>query len=236
MWFRRLRSKIIYDYAVIPFWLTLFGQIFAYYVTRVINSLLRGPVENYFDISTKLDNAIPLIPWWVSVYFLCYIFWVVGYIAVARQSKEICFKMLMADFISKILCSIIFIVFPTTLARPQLTDNSFFSSVVQLLYSIDRPDNLFPSMHCSVSWLTARYILKCNSIGRLNKFLSVVAAILVFFSVLFTKQHVIIDIFAGIAIVEISIVLSEKTGLYKLYDKLDCGKLIYERKKTVGRH
>ena len=53
----------------------------------------------------------------------------------------------------------------------------------------------------------------------------------VFASVLFTKQHVIIDIFGGIAVAELSIQVSDRTGLYKLYNKLDVARF-YEKRNA----
>ena len=43
------------------------------------------------------------------------------------------------------------------------------------------------------------------------------SAILIFVSVLLTKQHLFVDIFAGIAVVEIGLFVSRKFKVYRIY-------------------
>jgi hypothetical protein len=63
------------------------------------------------------------------------------------------------------------------------------------------------------------------------KLFSILAVLSIFASVLFTKQHVIVDIIGGVAVAEVSILLSERTKAYRLYYKLDIYDLYYGRKK-----
>ncbi len=227
---RDLRRSIIDDYAVIPFLLCGVGQMTAFYLVRLINRLVYGPVENYFDITTKLDRIIPVVPKWVIVYILSYVFWLVSYLWVSKESKEVSNRFLTADMLGKVLCAVIFVAFPTTNTRLPLPSEDWARPVLELIYFLDSPDNLFPSMHCSVSWFAVRYVCKSKKIPMWYKCVSVVMTLLVFLSVLFTKQHVVIDIFGGIAVAELSIQISERTNLYKLYDKLDVVGSFYDRR------
>lgn len=225
-----LRRKILPDYSVLPFIVCLVGQLIAYYATRLVNYSFRGMPETFTDIASDWDRMIPVMPIWSVVYFLSYVFWAVSYVWVSRESKEVCNRLLMADMIGKLLCAAVFVIFPTTLARPTVDTSSFDGWLLNYIYSIDQPDNLLPSMHCSVSWFSARFAGKSKIIPKWYKILAFVSAFLVFASVLFTKQHVIIDIFAGVLVAEISMLISKHTNLYKLYDRLDLGRY-YERKQ-----
>ena len=217
MWLRNIRSRIISDYAVIPFLLCAIGQVGAFYSTRPVNRFIHGPIENYLNLTTKLDEMIPVVPWWVLIYIFAYIFWLVSYIWIAKESKEMCCRFLTADMIGKILCTFIFIAFPTTNIRLELPTDDFAKPVLEIIYFLDTPDNLFPSMHCSVSWFAARYAAKCNKIPLWHKISAFVVSILIFMSVLFTKQHVILDVFGGVLVAEIGIFFGQKANLYKYY-------------------
>lgn len=225
-----LRRKLLPDYSVIPFLLCAVGQLIAYYLSRVINYSFRGMPETFPDIGTDLDRAIPVWPIWSTVYFLSYLFWFISYVWVSRESKEMCNRLLTADMMGKLICAVIFVIFPTTFLRPAVDTSTFDGWLLNFIYQIDQPDNLFPSMHCSVSWFSARFVFKCEKIPKWYKIFAFVAAFMVFASVLFTKQHVIIDIFAGVFVAEACTQIASRTKLHKLYDKLDIGRF-YERKE-----
>ena len=125
--------------------------------------------------------------------------------------------------LAKLMCMVIFLVFPTTMQRANVTGNDFCSQLVQLIYATDRPDNLFPSIHCLESWLCFRGALRVKKVGRLYAPLSFVFALLVFASVVLVKQHVAIDIIGGVAVAELGLLLSNKTGVYRIFYRLNRG-------------
>ncbi len=224
-----LRRKLLPDYAVIPVVLWVIGQVLAFYATRFLNLCIYGSYENFFDISISLDNIIPVVPQWIYIYILTYVFWVVSFVLICRNSKEMCCKALSAEMLGKLVCAIIFVSFPTFVIRPEIKVNDLSTFLLDFIYKADTPDNLFPSMHCSISYFATRYIVKCERVQKWYKVLSVVMTVLVCFSVVFTKQHVVIDIVGGIAVAEICSQLSDRLKLYRVYYKLDLGKR-YERK------
>ncbi len=224
-----LRRKLLPDYALIPAVLWVVGQLSAYYISRLICALLYDGYGEYFDLSLKIDSYIKVYPSWIYIYILAYPFWVISFIWICNEGKEMCCKALTAEMLGKLVCAVIFIAFPSYIARPEISVDGPSTFLLNLIYSIDAPDNLFPSMHCSVSYFAARYVLKCRIIPNWYKATAVVMAILVFCSVVFTKQHLFIDILGGIAVAELCSQLSDRLKLYRLYYRLDLGKY-YERK------
>lgn len=224
-----LRRKLLPDYAVIPVILWVIGQVIAFYLTRVLNHLFYGSYENYFDISLSFDSVIPVVPYWIYIYILTYAFWVVSFALICRDSKEMCCKALSAEMLGKLVCAIIFISLPTFIVRPEVEVDSLSTFLLNFIYKADTPDNLFPSMHCSISYFATRYVLKCKKIPKWYKTLSVVMTILICFSVVFTKQHVILDIPGGLFVAEICSQISDRLKLKRIYEKLDIGRF-YERK------
>lgn len=233
MKYRDLRRKLIPDYAAVQYLICALGLCMAYYLTKLLNYLFRGGYDTYLDITSDLDRLIPVIPVWTVMYFLSYVFWIISYLWVSRESREMSNRLLFADMIGKFLCTAVFLIVPTTTVRPPVAEDAFAAPLLELLYVIDTPENLFPSMHCSVSWFAVRYVLKCGKIPKWYKAVAVLSTLAVFAAVLFTKQHVIIDIFGGIAVAELSIQVSDRTGLYKIYDKLDVGRF-YEKRNKKG--
>ena len=66
----------------------------------------------------------------------------------------------------------------------------------------DTPDNLFPSIHCLASWFCWIGVRNRRDLHPAVRYLALVLAILICISTVTTKQHVIVDIFAGIFLAE----------------------------------
>lgn len=229
MGFLRLRRKLLPDYAVIPAILWVIGQAIAFYATRVLNHFIYSGYDKFYDLSISLDTVIPVVPQWVYIYILTYAFWVISFVLICRESKEMCCKALSAEMLGKIVCAVIFISLPTFIMRPEVEVNSLSTLLLNFIYKSDTPDNLFPSMHCSISYFATRYVLKCKKIPKWYKVLSVVMTVLICFSVVFTKQHVILDIPGALLMAEICSQISDRFNFKTVYEKLDIGSF-YERK------
>ena len=92
-------------------------------------------------------------------------------------------------------------------------------SAVIWLYSIDAADNLFPSIHCLVSWFCFLGIRGRQEIPKWYQYLSCVIAVCVFLSTLMTKQHVVWDVAGGVILAQICFTVSGKTQWYRIYQR-----------------
>ena len=160
------------------------------------------------------------MPQFLIVYFGCYIFWAVNYILAARQEKEQIYRFFTADLISRCVCLIIFLAYPTTNTRPVIEGSGFWDLLAGWLYSIDAADNLFPSIHCLVSWFCFLGIKDQKRIPAWYKGVSFVLAVLVFLSTLFTKQHVLVDVAGGVILAQICFMLGQKTEIWHIYERV----------------
>jgi len=201
--------KIIPDYAHLPLISCAITQVLAYIVTKYIH------IADFVDISLPLDHRIPLRAGWVVIYILSYVYWAVGYVAIARVSRDKCRKLIVADIVCKVVCALFFIFMPVTIDRPEITGNGIFDMLMRLIYTLDTPENLFPSMHCLFSWLVARELMDIKEYGLWVKAAAVVVSILVFISTLFTRQHYIMDIAGGVAAAELGILVARLTERHK---------------------
>lgn len=203
-----LISKLVPKYAVFPLIATLLANMLAYYGSTIIVALFN--IERH-SLLLPVDELFSFRPEWITVYFGCYISWVLFYILICRENDKVCYDFVVAEVIAKLICLVIFISYPTVM-KDRATDlrNGLFDLGVAFLYKIDKPYNLFPSIHCLASYISFRGILWCKKVPAWVKISAGVIAVLVFFSVLFTKQHYFVDIFAGIAVVEIGVFISKR--------------------------
>ena len=120
------------------------------------------------------------------------------------MDKRHCYRFLMADWLAKAVCFICYVVYPTTNTRPEIVGSDIWAQLMRFLYSMDAADNLFPSIHCLVSWLCYIGIRGNKKVPQWIRTTFCICAIAVFISTLTTKQHVIYDVVAGVALVEVT--------------------------------
>lgn len=204
----REKSASIYPtYSILPIAAMLGMNMVAYMGTRIFTT-----GRYHYNIESPLDRMLPLVPFFVVFYVLAFAQWITGYLLIGREKKEYCYRFFLGEIIAKAICLVIFLVFPTTLNRPEITGNGIFERLLAFIYSVDAADNLFPSIHCLESWMCWRGCRKLTQ-TRLPGWFSganLVLTLLVFASTVLCKQHVLIDIAGGVAVVEIGLFLAPK--------------------------
>lgn len=207
-------TRILPAYGVFP---VIFSFVFNCLVYSGSRMIAGGWYHH--NIETGVDRSIPFVPEFLVIYFGCYIFWAVNYILIARQDRRSVYQFFTGDFISRCVCLVSFLAFPTTNTRPLITGSGLWNQAALWLYSIDAADNLFPSIHCLVSWFCYLGIRGRKEIPRWYQSVSMVIAILVFASTLLTKQHVIVDVAGGVLLAEFCFFIGRKTDLYRIYER-----------------
>ena len=207
-------TRILPAYGVFP---VIFSFVFNCLVYSGSRMIAGGWYHH--NIETGVDRRFPFVPEFLVIYFGCYVFWAVNYILIARQDRRSVYQFFTGDFISRCVCLVSFLAFPTTNTRPLITGSGLWNQAALWLYSIDAADNLFPSIHCLVSWFCYLGIRGRKEIPRWYQSVSMVIAILVFASTLLTKQHVIVDVAGGILLAEFCFFIGRKTDLYRIYER-----------------
>lgn len=162
----------------------------------------------HFCLVTSWDLKIPLLPWTVLIYLGCYLFWIVNYCISLKFDQEKGYRFFGAHCIGEAVCLLCFVFFPTSMVRPEMEGASIFHWLLRLTYACDAADNLFPSIHCFVSWLCWVGVRGKKEIPKWYRIVSLLMAVSVCVSTLTVKQHVIADIPAGILLAELSYFLS----------------------------
>lgn len=218
-------DKVLPKFTYLPIFLALGLNMIIYYILPII---LTDDVKRY-DLSLSIDSKLPFVPFFLIFYVLAYVQWIGSYVYHCRESRQHCYQMTTADIIAKFITTLFFIFLPTQIVRPEITGNGIFEFGTQFIYNIDKPINLFPSIHCLESWMcfrTAMYMKKKNYcyIAFQGIFTLFVCA-----STVLVKQHFVVDIPAGILAVEIGLLFSRKFKMWRIMDKVQ---LSFAHRKT----
>ena len=162
------------------------------------------------DLSTPLDGRIPFWPAWISIYVLSFASWAITFFLLFRQRKEHVYRNSAAYFLTLLLTGIMFMLLPATIRRPEVPGKDFFSWLTRFIYACDQPNNLCPSLHVVCSYYCWRAIFDTEGIPLWYRRFNFLFLLLVCACILFVKQHVFVDIPAGILAAEIPLQLARR--------------------------
>ena len=140
-----------------------------------------------------LDRMIPVQPAWTPVY-LSYFFVPFLPMLITRQ-EELIRRTFLAWLSVWVVGYACFLAYPTTLPRPGEIGEGFFAWFLQQVYAGDPPRNCLPSLHVATPFVAA---FSCWRVHRGVGIAATVWAGLIALSTLFTKQHYVADVVAGI--------------------------------------
>lgn len=182
---------------IIVFWKWVAIVLSVFLVMYLAANQLAAQSQNRYEMYMDWELSIPLVPWMIVVY-LSYVgvFLLLPFIMKSGQAI-IC---LAYGFLTAILVStFVFVAFPGELGyhRPEFVAG--FDFLFQTLYEVDRPHNLYPSLHVTFSSLTA---LGMAHQVRVEWFRKTIAgwAILIALSVVLVHQHHIFDVVTGLGL------------------------------------
>ncbi len=218
---RKQLRRLIPSYAAFPLMMTGVMNIFAFQIPKLLQ-IFTGSAGMH-DMTTAFDAATPFLPVWVYVYVATFAFWTYQNITVAHESPEAANRLFAADLPAHLICFLFFVLLPTANVRPEVVGSGFTAWLMRFIYWIDTPTNLFPSIHCYVAWLGTRLMFDCKTLKHKTPICiaCVIGSLLVFLSTLFTKQHVVWDVLAGVAVAELGYCISKYTRLPVLLGRLN---------------
>jgi membrane-associated phospholipid phosphatase len=148
------------------------------------------------DPTTGLDDMIPLVPEFIWFYEVCYLFPFLP-LLVLKDFHRLN-VLLLSIILANALAFIVYVAYPVALPRPEL-GNSLAERVLSIEHAAGfQPGaNKLPSLHVAFAWHVA---LACHGqrLGRVLEAVIFVVAGMITLSVLFLKQHIIVDALTGI--------------------------------------
>ena len=213
-------ERILPSYARIPLVLLVILNLIVYEGTQFL--MLHA---KHWDLALPLDARIPFRPAWIVIYILAYLQWAVGFIVISRESRAHCNRVLAGEIIAKFICMLFFIALPTRIERPVVEGSGVFAALTRLIFASDLPGNLFPSIHCLESWICFRGAIGMKRVPRWYAPAMLAFTLMVFASTVLVKQHVLVDIPAGVLVAEAGLLLSDKLRAGRLLDRLEAARL-----------
>ena len=194
-------EKLLPKHMIIPLIFLIIGNAAAYYGPRYLNVLFH---RSYLDMSCAVDSTISVFPPFAIIYVLAFPFWYLTAYLYLRKDRDHAYRYALTNVAAKVVCAVLFITVPSTLIRPEITGGTICHSILKIVYATDAPNNLFPSIHCLESWICFRCIYDDKQAPRWLKIFTFVFAILICASTVLTKQHVLLDIPAGVFLAELT--------------------------------
>ena len=189
-------------YLKVPVFLTL-SQVVIYFITKLF-------LNNEFVLNNLLDDQIPFVPYFIYFYISWYILLFLVPIIYMKYDKKALKKYTYTNFISVLVCGIIFIIFPTTINRPNIEVTSITTWLVNTIYYFDTPAvNCLPSIHSLICFIFILCNIKAN-IKTSYKCIIDILSVLIILSTLFIKQHVIYDVLSAFIVSSITYIIVTK--------------------------
>ncbi len=168
-----------------------------YYVPMSLN---QGRL--HYDLTTALDRAVPFLPLSAVPYVLAFPYWILGFLYAASLGKRPFYRVFAAIELAHLWAFCTYLVFPTTIALPDIPADRPFGWLAGLVYSLDEPVNLFPSMHCYVSWMIWLSVRGQAQVPRGTRRFCLAFSLLVCVSTQTLKQHYLADLVSGVLLAE----------------------------------
>ena len=170
--------------------------------------------SNLYSFKTPLDNSIPLVTFFMTVYISYGIFLTFSLICfLKRPASQVLNIALLSIIISCLTSYSVYLFFQNSVDRPVIVPVNFFDRLYVWGNSWVAPYNAFPSLHVAISTICAIAFWKAKS--KLFK-LMLIWAILIIASTVLTKQHYFLDVLSGLVLG----ILSFKAASYSLRVKL----------------
>lgn len=180
--------------------LLLLGWV-GYFILYVLTENLIPP-ERCYVMHCRLDDLIPF-----SEYFL--VFYAGWYLLVVASLAYFLFydvdsfkKLQIYIIITQVIAMFVYIVFPSRqdLRPTEFVRDNVFTKLMTIIYTVDTPTGVCPSLHVAYSLGIASTWLKKKDASKALKVFITLFVCGVCVSVSFVKQHSVLDILAALPV------------------------------------
>ncbi|WP_127718379.1 phosphatase PAP2 family protein [Halobacteriovorax sp. HLS] len=168
--------------------------------------------QNHYKLYFDWELSIPHIPLMMLAYrsldiLLCSVLFLLSKETMKQYAKAMIFSVVVA--------APIFIIFPAKLGFPRPEVHEYFQVLYDILYKIDKPHNLLPSMHVVYASIGLFAINFENAFSKGVVLFTSVWLMLICASVVLVHQHHILDIPTGLGLGYLSYRIFIKKNLVK---------------------
>ena len=160
------------------------------------------PVENCHVIHSALDDRIPFNEFFFIPYCFWYLLIVISLGYFALYSVENFKNLQIFIIITQVVAMTVYILYPSVqnLRPTEFARDNFFTWLAGIIYTLDTPTGVCPSLHVAYSLGIGSCWLKEKSASKLWKGFVVFSVILISLSTAVVKQHSVVDIAAALPV------------------------------------
>lgn len=157
-----------------------------------------------YILHSRIDDIIPFNEWFAIPYFLWFAVFPLSLLGFLALDKDDFLQLSFVVFGGAVISFAVYILLPNGLElRPaELPRDNLPARLMQLIWLIDSPNNVCPSLHCSISAAVALQTLYSRKLRGKHwfKLLIVLFMALICVSTMFVKQHSFWDVVAGVGV------------------------------------
>jgi hypothetical protein len=175
----------------------------AFFINMIAVGIADGFPE-FHMLKTSIDDMIPFVELSLYTYLYWFVFFLLTIVSLYSVKSVSYFKLILGCTVSLIICSVIFVCFPTTALRPDITSTGVTKELLTNLYSQSIHAG-FPSRSISITTVSCFYMIThVHPHGKpKSKFLSIFclsSLVIIIVSALFVKQYYILSVLAGLIV------------------------------------
>lgn len=185
----------------------LFMVIYTVFYLNCFSFLQSLNLSSHFIIRCHLDSLIPFCKYAIIPYSMWFL-WIpfTLFFILLKGSRLDFWRLCLPLFLGMTIALILYYFFPNGLAlRPHsVPGDDFFARAVQILYKVDPPCNVCPSIHVFNSVTICFAYLRCDCFKlpgrRWMRPAATLLCLAIICSTMLLKQHSVIDVVLGIAL------------------------------------
>ena len=160
--------------------------------------------QDSVQVNTSLDDLIPYLSWFVIFYVAWMPLLYIAFIYLGMTNRSLYWRTIIAYNAAVTVSNLIFILFPTSMPRPEISGSDIFNMLVLFIYNHDQPVNCFPSIHCLTTYLLFISMIRHQLFSVGMRVLFSVFFWSIIASTVFIKQHALVDVIGGILLAEMA--------------------------------
>ncbi len=160
------------------------------------------PLDKCHVIHCALDDMIPFSEGFLVFYCWWYVLLVLSLLYFFLYDIDSFRKLQIFIMITQAVAMMVYIIYPSIqTGRPAVMPrDNFLCDVMAFIYAFDTPTGVCPSLHVAYSMGIASVWCKSRRVSRGWKAFVLISVILICISVVFVKQHSVIDIIAAVPV------------------------------------
>ncbi|WP_026506994.1 phosphatase PAP2 family protein [Butyrivibrio sp. MC2013] len=171
-----------------------------WYLTMYVLTERFIPVEKCHVVHSVVDDMVPFNEYFILIYCSWYLLLVGSICYFAFYDIESFVNLQTFIIATQVIGVICYIIWPSvqTMRPHTFANDNFCTSLVQLIYSIDTPTGVCPSLHVGYSMAILSAWVKKEDAAKAWKLVLTVWVILISLSVMFVKQHSFTDVWTAL--------------------------------------